>query len=148
MAQYMADVDGEALRIHRQRRGLTQTELADMAGTSKFVVSRLETGAMRRVKTATAELLAAALDVEDGAFARAAWPPSPAVRPTGGRTRPAGEAYRVEVCWHCQHPGGQHILNGGCRLCADCAGYQSGDTAMWSDRMTADVLAERTPAGA
>lgn len=50
--------------------------------------------------------------------------------------------YTVQVCRRCEHPAGQHILNGGCKLCAECAGWKEGGNARWTDRMTDEALAE------
>ena len=46
--------------------------------------------------------------------------------------------YRVQLCAACDHPGGQHIIDRGCRLC-DCDGWVEGVNGWWSDRMTSDA---------
>ncbi len=43
--------------------------------------------------------------------------------------------YRVQLCATCDHPGGQHIIDRGCRLC-DCVGWVKGLPGWWSDRLT------------
>jgi hypothetical protein len=60
-----------------------------------------------------------------------------------GRTRVAatGAEYRVTCCRNCRHPGGQHVIDGGCRLCRECPGWLEGEMRTWSDRMTEDLLA-------
>lgn len=40
--------------------------------------------------------------------------------------------YRVSLCRKCSHPGGQHILDGGCRLCAECDGWEDGGKGWWT----------------
>lgn len=57
--------------------------------------------------------------------------------------RDLDERYPVMLCVHCGHPGGQHVLAGGCRLCADCPGWgdHHGVPGHWSDRMTDELLA-------
>jgi hypothetical protein len=52
-------------------------------------------------------------------------------------------AYEVIVCGGCLHPGGQHVLGGGCRLCRDCPGWDEAQTThgTWSDQQTAELLA-------
>ena len=59
----------------------------------------------------------------------------------GGRD--PDEEYPVDTCGHCSHPGGQHVLGGGCRLCAICPGWDAGSCLRdwWSDRMTDELLA-------
>ena len=71
---------GEALRRHRHTRGLTQLELAELAGLSERAVSDLERG-LKRPQRATARLLIEALGLapdvaqELEATARAHVPP-------------------------------------------------------------------------
>lgn len=64
-------------------------------------------------------------------------------------TRDPDERYPVMLCVHCRHPGGQHVLDGGCRLCPDCPGWgeQQGARGYWSDRKTAEFLAARVEKG-
>lgn len=63
--------------------------------------------------------------------------------PRPPRQRDPNERYPVMLCAHCKHPGGQHVLDGDCRLCADCPGWgdRPGVRGWWSDRMTDDLLA-------
>lgn len=65
-------------------------------------------------------------------------PPGPPVRTRGSsRARHPDEVYKVTRCLSCHHPGGQHILGAGCRLCGSCAGWDPAQaTSAWSDRMT------------
>lgn len=51
--------------------------------------------------------------------------------------------YRVQLCATCDHPGGQHIIGKGCRLC-DCAEWVEGVGGWWSDRLTLNWEAART----
>lgn len=44
--------------------------------------------------------------------------------------------YRVQLCATCEHPGGQHIIDKGCRLC-DCEAWEEGRQGWWSDADTA-----------
>lgn len=37
----------------------------------------------------------------------------------------------VRLCAGCAHPGGQHILNGGCKLCPACPGWAEGAYGRW-----------------
>ena len=57
--------------------------------------------------------------------------------------RDPDERYPVMLCVHCRHPGGQHVLDGACRLCRDCPGWgdHQGAHGYWSDRMTDELLA-------
>ncbi len=55
------------LREVRERRFLTQQELADLAGTTKANISRIETG-LQRPRPSTLKRLAAALGVEPDAL--------------------------------------------------------------------------------
>jgi hypothetical protein len=58
------------------------------------------------------------------------------------RRRHPDEVYKVTLCLSCRHPGGQHILGAGCRLCGSCAGWwPSPATSAWSDRMTMNIEA-------
>lgn len=50
------------------------------------------------------------------------------------------EEYTVTACGNCSHPGGQHIIDKGCRLCRDCPGWAAGAKRKWSDRMTDKLL--------
>ena len=56
-------IDAETLRRERQRRALTQKELAEKAGVSYVTVSRMENGNTGPVKPPTLRKLAAALGV-------------------------------------------------------------------------------------
>lgn len=62
------------------------------------------------------------------------------------RKRPrdySGVRYRVDLCGRCHHPGGQHIIESGCRLCRDCTGWDetNSERGLWSDRLTGELLA-------
>ena len=54
---------GEMIRFHRKRAGLTQKELADLAGTGKTVVYDLEKG-KRSVQLITLEKILHALNIK------------------------------------------------------------------------------------
>jgi hypothetical protein len=58
-----------------------------------------------------------------------------------GRGAGTGAEYTVTCCRNCRHPGGQHVLDDGCRLCRDCPGWKEGGRLAWSDRKTDDLLA-------
>jgi hypothetical protein len=58
---------------------------------------------------------------------------------------PSRREYSVPGCRTCRHPGGQHVLGGGCRLCRECPGWAEGGMRTWSDQMTADLLAAIAP---
>jgi predicted RNase H-like HicB family nuclease len=51
------------------------------------------------------------------------------------------------LCVGCRHPGGQHVLDGGCRLCPNCPGWgeHQGVHGYWNDQMTFDLGGETTP---
>jgi transcriptional regulator with XRE-family HTH domain len=51
------------LKEHRKRRGLTQEELAKIAGVGRATIAAIETGKRRRVRLATVQRLARALKV-------------------------------------------------------------------------------------
>lgn len=53
----------EKLRAARERRFLTQQQLADLAGTSKANISRLESGE-QKARMSTIKRLATALEIE------------------------------------------------------------------------------------
>jgi hypothetical protein len=57
--------------------------------------------------------------------------------------RDPDEWYPVMLCIGCKHPGGQHVLGGGCKLCPNCPGWgeQQGAHGYWNDQMTFDLLA-------
>jgi hypothetical protein len=52
-----------------------------------------------------------------------------------------GAEYMVIACRNCRHPGGQHLIGSGCRLCRDCPGWEEGSRLAWSDRKTDELLA-------
>ena len=56
-------IDGETLRRERQRRALTQRELAEKAGIRYVTVSRMENGNAGPVKPPTLRKIAGALDL-------------------------------------------------------------------------------------
>jgi hypothetical protein len=69
-------------------------------------------------------------------------------RETGAVTRrplspPPDRPYQVDLCGTCRHPGGQHVIGEGCRLCRDCPGWDEAarKRGTWSDRMTDELLA-------
>lgn len=66
-------------------------------------------------------------------------PPSPAPK----------RQYRVSLCGTCLHPGGQHIIGTGCRLCRDCPGWDEARSVpgMWSDQETDELLAAAKAGG-
>ena len=49
--------------------------------------------------------------------------------------------YRVTLCRHCAHPGGQHRIDDGCK-CGFCGGWADGGEGYWSDRMTEELEAD------
>ena len=51
------------IKEHRQRRGLTQIELAKISGVGRATIAALETGKRKRVHRTTVEKLARALKV-------------------------------------------------------------------------------------
>lgn len=134
-------VDGAALRRYRHQRGLTQAALAAMAGTDNVAISRVETGSMRQMRAETVGRLASSLGVAAAALRdmsprRAAPPPAP-------EPDDLDAGYTVSLCGNCRHPGGQHRIGRGCRLCAGCPGWDdSGGTGRWTHRMTMDAEAE------
>ena len=60
-----------------------------------------------------------------------------------GNARPH-ENYPVTLCGTCAHPGGQHVVDKGCRLCRGCPGWDEGNTVAghWNDQKTDDLTAE------
>ena len=56
------------------------------------------------------------------------------------------ENYPVTLCGNCRHPGGQHVVDGGCRLCRDCPGWDDSRAVagQWNDRKTDELLAAMT----
>jgi hypothetical protein len=56
---------------------------------------------------------------------------------------PEPDTYRVLLCVNCGHPGGQHIRNGGCRLCPECPAWLPGLMGTWSDARTRELEAKR-----
>ena len=51
------------IKEHRQRRGLTQIELAKISGVGRATIAALETGKRKRVHPVTRQKLAQALKV-------------------------------------------------------------------------------------
>jgi hypothetical protein len=51
--------------------------------------------------------------------------------------------YAVVLCGGCYHPGGQHSIRGGCRLCRDCPGWDEARVrrGWWSDWVTDELRA-------
>jgi transcriptional regulator with XRE-family HTH domain len=76
------------LRTLRQRRGLTQAQLAHRSDLAQNSISRLERGLYQRPSFRTAQALAAALDVPVQ-FLRFGQDPKRADQPTDLRRRPA-----------------------------------------------------------
>jgi transcriptional regulator with XRE-family HTH domain len=70
----------DKLRSARERRFLTQQQLADKAGTSKANISRLETGD-QNARMATIVRLAEALGIEPAELVE--WEPEPEGAATG-----------------------------------------------------------------
>ncbi len=56
--------------------------------------------------------------------------------------RDPGEVYWLLACCHCQHPGGLHVIDDGCRFC-QCPGWEEGGMRYWSDRQTYDLAGTR-----
>ena len=56
------------IKEHRERRGLTQIELAKISGVGRATIAALETGKRKRVHPATREKLAQALKVKPQAL--------------------------------------------------------------------------------
>jgi transcriptional regulator with XRE-family HTH domain len=54
---------GAAIRGHRKRAGMTQEQLAELAGLAVESVSRMETGRLKNITIDVADRLAAALKV-------------------------------------------------------------------------------------
>lgn len=56
----------DSLKLHRVRAGLTQTDLANLAGVTKNTISKMETGyaPLRNSSYDTLEKLAKALNIE------------------------------------------------------------------------------------
>lgn len=52
------------------------------------------------------------------------------------------ERYQVVLCATCAHPGGQHLLSGGCWLCG-CQDWIAGAKGPWSDKRTKELRAAR-----
>ena len=67
-------IDPEALRAARERRGLTQSQLAEAIGCGKDTVSRWERGYSRRIQPRHRETLCAALGVDWAALAEESEP--------------------------------------------------------------------------
>lgn len=61
-------IDGERLRLARERRALAQRDLGTAAGVSRVTVGRLERGESIAVRPTTARRLADALGVEPAAI--------------------------------------------------------------------------------
>jgi transcriptional regulator with XRE-family HTH domain len=74
------------LKHLREQAGLTQEQLAELAGLNKFTVAQLEQG-RREPALATAQALARGLGVTCTAFEEAESTP-PTERPAAGRGRP------------------------------------------------------------
>ena len=55
---------GQIIRQHREQKGLTQKELAQILGVSKSTVGKWETGAVRNLKVDVMHNVATALDIE------------------------------------------------------------------------------------
>ena len=68
----MADVSrvGRRVRLLRERRGLTQEELAERSGVSRSLIANLETGANRGLQIENAIKIADALGVSLDLLAR------------------------------------------------------------------------------
>lgn len=76
---------------------------------------------------------------------------SHAARRTGAARQASSRqnrTYRVLVCLNCQHPGGAHIVDGGCRLCRECPGWVQNGKLSWSDHKTREMLAAMRSADA
>lgn len=74
-------IDGERLRRARERRALSQGELAEAAGVSRLTVGRFERGESIAAQPATVRKIAAALGVE----------PAELIDESGGQRRPRGQ---------------------------------------------------------
>lgn len=50
--------------------------------------------------------------------------------------------YKLTLCAHCDHPGGQHYERSQdpafphCQLCVSCPGWEVGGIGLWSDHRT------------
>ena len=59
---------GEIMRMWREKRGLSQLELAELSGIHQVTISALEKGRNREKKKDTIELLADALSLKIDAY--------------------------------------------------------------------------------
>lgn len=83
---------GPLIKERRQRKGITQTDLARRTGLSQNYISKLEGGSIELPQRATLEVLGAALDITLAEFYRAAGvleladeePPQTLMLPTNG----------------------------------------------------------------
>jgi DNA-binding XRE family transcriptional regulator len=64
----MPDFPGKRLRQYRELAGLNQAALADAAQVSKQTISQIETGKIKKIKPAFAEIFAQVLDVDVDVF--------------------------------------------------------------------------------
>lgn len=52
--------------------------------------------------------------------------------------------YLVDLCRSCDHPGGQHYMESGCRLCGCEEWTEPARRARWTDEMTGLAKARPT----
>ena len=55
---------GQIIRYHREQKGMTQKELAQLLGVSKSTVGKWETGAVRNLKVEVMYNVSKVLDIE------------------------------------------------------------------------------------